>query len=706
MFKLFHKLLLVFLIAPWISPAAASSGPQRTDHVEAELVAEVQSVEPGSTFWIALRLTMAPKWHTYWINPGDAGQSTSLDWDNPAGVEVGEILWPTPMIYLQGDIVNYVYEDTVYLMMPVTVPADWNGGDTLTLRARADWLECDDKLCVPGSVELSLSLPVSGGTPAWDESERAVFEATRDALPRVWSDDWAVTVYQRRDQLLLVLEPLSDAARVVEPQDMYFFSEDQRVDPAAAQRPVRVEGKPALLLTESRFATGKMTGLPGVIVSGKSWLEGENLSSMALLPELAEGWPRTEAFYDGESDAGVFGLPSYGLTLLLAFAGGLILNLMPCVFPVLGLKVMGFVNQAGETRAKVVQHGLVFTLGVLLSFWALALLLIMLRSGGESLGWGFQLQSPGFVLALSVFLFVFALNLSGLFEIGYSAMGVGSGLAAKQGLSGSFFSGVLATVVATPCAAPFLAPALGAALALEPVDSLFVFTIIALGLATPYLLLSIFPQMVNKLPRPGPWMETFKQAMAFPLYATVAYLLWVLAGQIAPDHFLNVLFALTGVAVAVWIYGRWATPAKKATVRWRACGLTLVVLGASLWLGFHTPPKLDWEPWSPERIEAALEEGRPVYVDFTARWCATCQVNKKAVFSSNRVLSTFSRERVLLLQADWTNRDPAITEALAGFGRAAVPFNLIYTPERDEPVILPELLTPDIVLNALKKAQE
>lgn len=704
--KLFVQLLILALFTSATSLSASSSGPQRTDHVEAELVAEVQSVEPGSTFWLALRLTMAPKWHTYWINPGDAGQSTSLDWDNPAGVEIGEILWPTPMIYLQGDIVNYVYEDTVYLMMPVTVPAEWNGGDTLTLRVRADWLECDDKACVPGSAELSLSLPVSEGTPAWDEAARKAFEATREALPRVLSDDWAATVYQRRDQLLLVLEPLSDAARVVEPQDMYFFSEDQRVDPAAAQRPVRVEGKPALLLKESRFSTGKMSGLPGVIVSAKSWLEGEGLSSMALLPELADGWPKTEAFYDGESDAGVFGLPSYGLTLLLAFAGGLILNLMPCVFPVLGLKVMGFVNQAGETRAKVVQHGLVFTLGVLLSFWALALLLIILRSGGESLGWGFQLQSPGFVLALSVFLFVFALNLSGLFEIGYSAMGVGSGLAAKQGLSGSFFSGILATVVATPCAAPFLAPALGAALALEPVDSMLVFTIIALGLATPYLLLSIFPQMVNKLPRPGPWMETFKQAMSFPLYATVAYLLWVLAGQIAPDHFLNVLFSLTGVAIAVWIYGRWATPAKKAAVRWRARGLTLVVLGASLWLGFHTPPKLDWETWSPERIEAALEEGRPVYVDFTARWCATCQVNKKAVFSSNRVLSTFSRERVLLLQADWTNRDPAITEALAGFGRAAVPFNLIYAPGRDEPVILPELLTPDIVLNALKKAQE
>ncbi|HYP18067.1 MAG TPA: thioredoxin family protein, partial [Opitutus sp.] len=401
-----------------------------------------------------------------------------------------------------------------------------------------------------------------------------------------------------------------------------------------------------------------------------------------------------------------------GATLLLALAGGLILNLMPCVFPVLGIKILGFVNQAGHARSRVVAHGLVFTLGVLLSFWALAAVLAILRAGGDELGWGFQLQSPAFVFVLAALMLVFAMNMSGVFEFGLRATSVGGELQTKSGFAGSFFTGVLATVVATPCSAPFLAPALGAALALSTLESFAIFTAIAIGLATPYLLLSIFPNAVKLLPRPGAWMETFKQFMAFPLYATVGYLVWVLAGQVSEDGLQNVLFGLVLVALAVWFYGRWNAPGASAG-RARFGVLALIVTGAAgLWLGWpHTltaqPGSVSsshgivWEPWSPEAVEKLRAEGRTIYVDFTARWCATCQANKKLVFNSDAVLDAFVSRKIATLRADWTSKDPRITAELARYGRSAVPFNVIWKPGQEQPVILPELLTPGTVLGAL-----
>jgi thiol:disulfide interchange protein DsbD len=402
--------------------------------------------------------------------------------------------------------------------------------------------------------------------------------------------------------------------------------------------------------------------------------------------------------------------PAGGLagTLVLAFLGGLILNLMPCVFPVLGIKILGFVNQAGADRRKVTLHGLMFVLGVLTSFWILAGALLALRAGGKQLGWGFQLQEPGFVFALAVFLLIFALNLSGLFEFGLSAMGVGAGLQTKTGYTGSFFTGVLATVVATPCSAPFLAPALGAALALSAVESLTVFTAIAVGLSVPYLLLSLFPAAVKLLPRPGAWMETFKQFMAFPLYATVGFLVWVLAGQTKDDDtgLARILFGLVLVAMAVWAYGRWTQRGGSKGRRRFGYAFAAVLLAAGVVVGYPGKPAagLVWETWSPETVTRLRAEGKMLYVDFTARWCATCQSNKAVVFSSQAVRDALHRQGVVLLKADWTSRDPQITEALASFHRSAVPLDLIYAPGRAGPIILPELLTPDIVSKALIQA--
>jgi thiol:disulfide interchange protein len=390
---------------------------------------------------------------------------------------------------------------------------------------------------------------------------------------------------------------------------------------------------------------------------------------------------------------------------------------MPCVFPVLGIKILGFVNQAGHDRAKVIAHGLVFALGVLLSFWALAGLLAILHAGGEELGWGFQLQSPAFVFTLAVLMLVFAMNMSGVFEFGLSATGAGGNLQMKSGFAGSFFTGVLATVVATPCSAPFLAPAIGAALALlstSIVQSFALFTAVAVGLATPYLLLSIFPGAVKVLPRPGAWMETFKQFMAFPLYATVGYLVWVLAGQVSEEGLQNVLFGLVLVALAVWFYGRWNAPGSSAGRARFGVGALIVVAATGLWLGWPqtataqtagttTSSGVTWEPWSKEAVEKHRAEGRIVYVDFTARWCATCQANKRLVFKSDEELKEFAAKNIATLRADWTNQDPRITAELARYGRSAVPFNLIWFPGKEQPTILPELLTAGTVLDALKK---
>jgi thiol:disulfide interchange protein DsbD len=393
-------------------------------------------------------------------------------------------------------------------------------------------------------------------------------------------------------------------------------------------------------------------------------------------------------------------------TLLLAFVGGLVLNLMPCVFPVLGIKILGFVNQAGADRRKVTLHGLVFTSGVLVSFWILAAILAVLRAGGSHLGWGFQLQSPAFVFGLAAALLAFALNMSGVFEFGLTATGIGSNLQSKSGLVGSFLTGALATVAATPCAAPFLAPALGAALALSTAQSFAIFTVIGIGLSTPYLLLSAFPAAVRVLPRPGAWMETFKQAMAFPLYATVAYLVWVLAGQLTETGLLSALFGLVLVAMGVWAYGRWNAPgasAGRARFGMLAC---LVLLAAGAWAGWPVaaqPTDIVWEKWSTDAVERLRSENRIVYVDFTARWCATCQANKRLVFHSEDVLRAFRDKHIATLRGDWTSKDPLITAELAKYHRAAVPFNVIWSPGRTDPIILPELLTPSAVLDAIAK---
>jgi thiol:disulfide interchange protein len=385
--------------------------------------------------------------------------------------------------------------------------------------------------------------------------------------------------------------------------------------------------------------------------------------------------------------------------LLFAFLGGLILNVMPCVFPVLGIKILSVVNQAGGDKREILLHGLAYTLGVLVSFWALAGVIIAIKAAGGTVAWGFQLQSPGFVFCLTLFLFAFGLNMAGLFEVGTSAVGVGADLTSKSGFGGSFFSGLLATVVATPCAAPFLAPALAYALTLSALPSLFFFSVIGLGLASPYLVLSLFPKLVGLLPRPGAWMESFKQAMSFLMFATVAFLLWTLMGMVDEHGQLRAMLGLVLVGIACWIYGRWNLPHKPKATRAKGVILTLLFLVGGIYLAWPSKGQ-EWEAWSPELVQKLRAERKPVYIDFTARWCATCQTNK-LVYKSKALEEEFKKRDVVKLKADWTNYDPIITDALKALDRAAVPVNVLYVPGREDPIILPNLLTVSNVTAAL-----
>ena len=666
--------------------------------VTASLTAADAGIQPGQPVTVALRMEHEDHWHSYWVNAG-TGYPTSIEWELPEGWSAGDIQWPTPVIIRDshGTITGNGYEHVLYLPVTLTPPADLTPGSEVTLKAHADWLMCAD-VCIPGDAPVELTLPVVADSPPADPEHGAAIRETLAAMPAMPAG-LQVSASRDGDNAVLTVSGFDSS-----PDQPWFFAEDALIQydqPQSITSPA--PDTVVLTLPISEYAEGDGSRLVGVLRQDGSWSTAAHLPGLAIdvafgaAPTLiAQAGGSTSA--TAEADRSLIG------TLALAVVGGLILNLMPCVFPVLGIKILGFVNQAGADRAKVAMHGWIFSLGVLASFWALAGLLAILRAGGEQLGWGFQLQSAGFVFVLAAVMLVFAMAMSGVFEFGLSATGVGAKLQSKDGLSGSFFTGVLATVVATPCSAPFLAPALGAALALPIVSSFAVFTAIAIGLALPYLLLSIFPDAVKILPRPGAWMETFKQAMAFPLYATVGYLIWVLAGQTTEGGSLNAIFGLTVVALAVWIYGRYNAPgAKPARARFGVIGgLALLTAGTLLgWPRAPQPTDITWEKWSPEAIASARADGRPVYVDFTARWCATCQANKKFVFASEEVKTYFHDNNVVTLKADWTNKDPAITAELAKWNRSAVPFNLVYLPEANDPVVLPELLTPGIVLDAL-----
>lgn len=677
------------------------AAPVRDQQVEADLIAEVSAVTPGQPFWVALKLVHDEHWHTYWINDGDSGLPTKIRWDLPGGFTAGPIVWPYPQRIPMPPLTSFGYEGEAWLLTEITPPTSLEG-ESVTLTATVSWLMCKD-VCIPGRVKLELKLPV-----AERAGLAADFGAARRAIPakdtawhfRVETDDTTVRLYATPPA----------GAPPLRAVDM--LAVDKGVLASSGEVTFMPQGD-GYVISVPREST--VSGLPELF---RAVLVTEpTMAADASRPALEIGIPfngSVDQAAAGPSAAGADPVErSLALVSLFAFLGGLILNLMPCVFPVISLKIFGFVKQAGEDPKAVWRHGLVFAAGVLVSFWLLAGVLMALRAGGAGIGWGFQLQSPPVLVVLSLLFFTLAMNLFGVFEFGLSLTSAGGSVAQKQGWAGSFFSGFLATVIATPCTAPFMGVALGYALTQTVPVAMTVFTALALGMAFPYLLLSRYPALLKKLPKPGAWMETMKQIMGFLLLATVVWLFWVLSALVAPSTLTWMLLAFLLAGLGTWILGKWDTLSRSNAVRWRARVVGLVTLALSLSSGLQhisvaqsddAVGQGEWLPFTPEAVEQARAEGKPVFIDFTAKWCLTCQVNKLTVLRTGEVMQAFRDHGVTLFYADWTDENEMIAKELARFGRQSVPLYLLYTgASGSEPTLLPEILTRKIVLDALKK---
>jgi thiol:disulfide interchange protein DsbD len=667
------------------------AAPVQQPHSQAELIAERTAVVPGRTFSVALRLQLEDGWHVYWKNPGDSGMATSIAWALPAGFSAGAIQWPHPARIDTGPLTSYGYEREVLLLADLQPPATLAPGGSASIRAKADWLVCKE-ICLPASADLALEASI-GTTAAIDARWVSAFAEARARLP-VPLRNWRAQAFHRDGETTLRLVAPAGAPRL---DALAFFPEraDLIVN-AERQRFERTQAGYALhLKTPARFGDDTRR-LAGVLVAHPDFGTARALE-LDVPIELAS--PARANARAGPAAA-----------LLLAFGGGLLLNLMPCVFPVLAIKVLSVVQRTHGRPAQLRSHGLLFALGVLLSFWIIAGVLLALRAQGAALGWGYQLQSPAVVAALALLFFVLGLNLSGVFELGGALQSVAGKVRARGAHADALLTGMLATAVASPCTAPFMGAALGFALVQPALDAMTVFTALALGMSAPYVVLCFVPQLMRRLPRPGPWMETLKQLLAFPLYATVVWLVWVLGQQVGVDGAARLLAALVLVGAASWAISRWAHAPRRARTAARAVALALLLVAIAVaWPDRRAEPPAQsaqgaWQPWSEEAVHSALAQGRPAFVDFTAAWCVTCQVNKRLVLSAQAVERRFAELGIARFRADWTNRDPDITAALARMDRSGVPVYALYAPAGGAPELLPEVLTRRLVLDALERA--
>jgi len=641
------------------------------------LIPEVTAVAPGEPFTIALKLDHPEKWHSYYLNSGGVELPPSIEWKLPTGAKAGPIQWPVPEVKDGFNGKSFVYNGSPVFLIEITPPASLSPGETFTFSAAAKWQICETS-CIGESADFSINLPVAE-TEATDAGSTDLFRAARLKIPKAHPSPTGISAGATKSSpgVIMLQIPEMDAP----PAE--FIPNEPYLNPLSDGGSI-VANKNGIQITLKRKLTDMLDDpipqgntVSGIVVGSSSY----------MIPETRISAPPAEA------------VPFSKLLPILGgmFFGGLILNLMPCVFPVIGLKIMGFVQQAGENRRSIALHGVTFALGVLASFAALSGILFAIRTaalknGTELKGWGYQLQDPWVVVILLLLMFILGLNMFGLFEIGASATSVGGKLQSKTGHTGSFFSGVLATVVATPCSAPFLGVAIGAAMALPAYQFFPAFGAMAMGLAMPYLTLSLAPHLVEKLPRPGAWMESFKQAMSFLLFASAAGLLWVYSGLLGQEYLLPPLLGLCLIAAGAWIYGRWYLPHK--TRRVRATALIITAAFAISGTVMALPKEKDdlWQPWSEETVENLLSEGSPVYIDFTAQWCYTCQINKKVAYT-DEVLALAKEKGIVFLKADKTAANPAIEAKLQELGRSAIPVNVLLIPD-EEPIIAPEVLTP------------
>jgi thiol:disulfide interchange protein len=695
---LVHNLnrILTLVLCAFALTFTSARAQDAADLVKVELLAELDAIVPGEPFSVGIKLSMKEHWHTYWRNPGDAGEPTQVTWKLPQDFVAGDLEWPAPSLIRVGPVASFGYEGHAILLARVTPPRDAKPGTTVNLAADVAYLVCE-KVCIPGEASVSLSLPVA--VPGAPSQTDAVFDAARSMLPQ--PSPWSATFGIDTRTITLSLRALDlrgDAIRSA----MFFPYDNTLIDNAARQSLQADRQTTRLSIARSQIAKSIPQRIDGVLV-----LEEDVGGKVARHAFAIEAAP-SAAFAAGES----------GVTLLYAvmtaLIAGVILNLMPCVFPVLSIKILHLTQHKAETPRRVRLHGIAYALGILACFTILAGVLHALRAGGAEIGWGFQLQSPLMVASLAFILFALGLSLSGILTIGTSLTRVGgSGLLQRTGLTGSFFAGVLATVVATPCTAPFMGASIGFALVQPFVVGLAVFLALGLGLALPFLVLAFVPGLQRLLPRPGRWMETLKQFLAFPLYATVAWLIWVLSFQVGAPGLLAALTGLVLIAFGAWAYGlsQGRRDVSARALQGMAAASVAGVVALAVVIDLYRPvemsaqdasSKAGSEAFSQQRLETLLASGQPVFVNMTAAWCITCLVNERSALSTDAVREAFAGKRVTYLKGDWTNRNPEITRLLEKFGRSGVPLYVLYRGGR-EPVVLPQILTQSLVLNALEQ---
>jgi thiol:disulfide interchange protein len=715
---LLASVLFVALCAGSV-PASAQTGSKNvvsagagavvtTPQVRAELLAYApDGVGAGKQVWVGLQLAHKVEWHTYWKNSGDSGQPTDMQWQLPAGVQTGETRWPVPKKIWIGSLANYGYENTVLLPVPLEISSlykpDFLKPD-LEVKLKAVWLVCKQE-CIPEEGEFALKIPATSSTalakPAFDAAFAAYpQDAASDAKAKIVGNALEFSVPNLPAALRgKVLEVFPETAEVLENGAKLAstggasWSQAWKGDvwtasfPLSTQRSASPESMPLVLTVDSKTAflvQAKVEGAwPKVAAAAQV--------SPELAAALAANAGASKAPVNAGGESSVTGLLP---ALLLALIGGMILNLMPCVLPVLAIKVLGFAN--APNRQVRVAGGVAYTVGVVLSFMALGGLMLALRAGGEALGWGFQLQSPLVVATLALLFTLIALNLLGVFEFANFLPSSVATLQAKNPQIDAFLSGVLAVAIASPCTAPFMGASLGFALGLPAWQALAVFAALGIGMALPYLAASWIPAVANLLPRPGAWMDTFKKFMAFPMLATVVWLLWVIGQQSGIDGAAALLVLLLCAAMLVWALSlRGRARIVIATISIALCAVFLPAIGSNVLKIQESTPiaaSSGWQAWEPGKTEQLLSQNKPVFVDFTAAWCVTCQYNKKTTLADTAIVQDFEAKKVQLLRADWTKRDPAITQAITSLGRSGVPVYVLYKPG-SAPVIMSEILS-------------
>ena len=729
------------------TPAENADIPSRSGelHTKIALIADVAAVRNGKEFTVGVLMTIDKGWHTYWQNAGDAGLPTTIEWTLPKGFKAGEVKWPIPRKHIEaGDVLTFGYEQENMLLVRITPPDDLKAGAAIILKAVVNWLECQHT-CVPGNASVALALPVTANDPG--VANRRLFEKYSAALPRPLSADSNVSIeVQVRNAAVEFRLRRSGTRRVLLSDDAKpDFYPGPLEELAVGRSTSGADGEGALItypLSAYQKVNGPLT-LRGVLVyqlgSGERRGVGVEVPMPAdfcrTIPVAAE---QREPPLPGVLDRTFTikgmegGQQPLALYLGLAVIGGLLLNIMPCVLPVIALKIFGLVKMAGDRPQRIKRLGWSFAFGILSSFLVLAFFVILLQQAGQQVGWGFQFQEPLFVIAMTAIVFAFGLSLFGVYEIrlpGLAVAGV-SQIISKQehggkGYTASFAEGVFATILATPCTAPFLGSALGFAFSQPPGIILLIFASVAVGMALPYLVLTARPAWLKLLPKPGEWMETGKQAMGFLMMATMLWLLYIIGKQLGTEGIIWTTAFLLSVGIACWLVGRFATltaSGSKVLVIWSVAA-ALVVVGywgfleksldvRGVTAGVLRVPgdaagaegsAIQWQPFSVAGLEARLKENRTVFVDFTAEWCLTCKVNERGVLANQKIVNEFQSAGIVAVRADWTNRNPDITRLLAKFGRSGVPLYVIFPAGKpDQPIVLPEVITPGSVLDALR----